>query len=129
MFTLTSTTSPDWREAIRQLQAPLEEKLRRVADEVGREVIQRLKDLSAGDRGWQNRTGALEESYGYETKTIPGGAVLILKVDAPHAIFLEARDGLFVLNGVADRGGPLERALVEAAQAIEPDWIVTYRRG
>lgn len=127
MFTVAALGDPDWKAAVKALQVPLAAKLALVAHEVGREVVARLKSLSAETRGWQKRTGALEESYGYEVAEIENGAVLTLKVDAPHAIPLEARDGLFVLNGVADPGGPLDKAIVAAVREIVPDWQVVLR--
>lgn len=74
--------------------------------------------------GWADKTGRLARSYGYEVaRTANGVALTILNTDA-KATLVEARDGYFVVSGVTEAGGPVDRALREAVAELAPGWEV-----
>lgn len=74
---------------------------------------------------WSDRTGQLAAGYDAAVEKIPGGARLTLSNFAEYAVYLEARNGYFVLSGVTDPGGPVEEQLRRAVAAIAPGWTVT----
>lgn len=121
MFTVQSTSSPDWRKAVAELGASTEMKAQLILESVGAEVVAYLKSRTEQERHWIVRFGELEQSYGYEVKPFRGGAMLILRAEAEHAIYLEARDGFFVLHGVTDGGGPVEQAIRDVISVIAPE--------
>jgi hypothetical protein len=123
MFTLTAS-QPDWQKAVQEIALTTEAKARFILESVGPDVVAQLEALTEQKRGWISRSGELAGSYAFEVKPFRGGAMLILRVDADHAIYLEARDGFFVLNGVMDRGGPVETALREVCARIAPEFTV-----
>src|SRR5690625_1740566 len=72
--------------------------------------------------GWADRTGRLARSYGYEVNRVGDGiAITILNTDQ-KASLVEARDGYFVVSGVTEAGGPVDRALREAIAELAPGW-------
>ena len=135
----SSVRQPDWQKAIQALAVEAEEKVRLVIEAVAIETIAYLKshteELRPPARGglsarfahpghWADVTGILANSYGWEISRIPGGWRLTLVNTAEYAIHLEARDGFFVLSGVADPGGPVEEALGEVVGQIAPEMRV-----
>jgi len=123
MLTLT-VGKPEWQKAVAAIALTTEAKARLIVESVGKETVAYLKSRTEQDRGWVNRSGELARSYRYSVAEVLGGAALTLYADADHAIYLEARDGLFVLNGITDRGGPIEQALREVCAAIAPEFTV-----
>jgi hypothetical protein len=74
--------------------------------------------------GWADKSGRLARSYDYEVaRTGDGVALTILNTDA-KATLVEARDGYFVVSGVTEAGGPVDRALREAIAELAPGWEV-----
>lgn len=69
---------------------------------------------------WADVTSQLALSYEGEVQRIPGGARLILRNGAEYAAALEARDGFFVLSGVAEAGGPIDQALAVVVPRVAP---------
>lgn len=74
--------------------------------------------------GWGDKTFNLRDSYFWEVQREPGHWVLLVGNTAPHAHLIEAIDGMFVVRGITEPGGPVEAALRQAVQEIAPDWVV-----
>ncbi len=74
--------------------------------------------------GWADVTGDLARAYSYDVSTNSDGVVLTLRNTMEYAIYLEARDGYFVLSGVTEAGGPVVRALRDVVHEIAPGWEV-----
>lgn len=55
------------------------------------------------------------------TKDLKGPYTLMMINDMEYAAYLEAREGYFVLSGVTNPGGPLEKALRRVVRQI-PGW-------
>lgn len=139
MFT-SAFSDVDFRESFAALTIPVEKKIEFVLREVGIETIAYLRKLtgelrppwpSAGGPNrpahpghWADRTGNLANAYGWEVSPLPDGFVLALYNTMEYAVYLEAHDGFFVLSGVTERGGPVEKAVREAIATIAPEWTV-----
>jgi hypothetical protein len=41
-----------------------------------------------------------------------------------YAIYLEAHDGYFVLSGIMDPGGPVEKEIRRLVGMVAPEWTV-----
>jgi hypothetical protein len=134
-----SARKPDWQKAIADLRIDVEAKAGLVIQAVAVDTIAYLKshteerrppvrmggpDRMAHPGHWADVMGILANSYGWEVVKIPGGWRLVLSNTAAHAIYLEQRDGFFVLAGVAEPGGPVEGALVEVVGRIAPEMRV-----
>jgi hypothetical protein len=74
--------------------------------------------------GWADRSGRLSDGYGYRIVITPAGPGLELYNDAAHAHLVEAMDGFFVLTGVTESGGPVDRALRLAIREVAPHWKI-----
>ena len=139
MLTL-SVRKPDVQKALQELVATTEQKIKLVMEAVAVETIAYLKSFQADRKpphktvppppgpyhpgGWRDITSQLVNSYGWEINPIDGGVRLVLKNDAEYAVYLEHRDGFFVLSGVTDPGGPVEQALIEVCAQIAPEFQV-----
>lgn len=62
-------------------------------------------------------------------KIIARDVTLWLRNTMDYAAALEAKDGYFVLSGVAEQGGPLDAALRKAARALGPLSTITLGGG
>lgn len=92
-----------------------------VMEAVGQAMLQWLETRGPETRGWTARSASgLAESYSYKVRKIPGGARLMLRNSKFYGMILEQRDGLFVLTGVTDPGGPVEQKLAEVVAKIAP---------
>jgi hypothetical protein len=115
------------------------QKVRNVAEMVGHETIAFLRSktgetqppLRAGQPsrrahpgGWADVSGNLALAYEFEILEEPDGWLVHFRNGMEYAAILEARDGYFVLRGVTDPGGPVDRALRIAIARIAPDWTV-----
>lgn len=122
---------------IAALHVDTTEKIRLVLEAIGVETIAYLRSLTAElrppvHRGGPNRhahpghwadvTGNLANAYGYAVHVVADGAVLVLRNTMEYAAALEAKEGYFVLKGVTERDGPIDRALRHALKTIAPDW-------
>lgn len=126
----------DMSEMRQRLEARAKEgdkKLGQVLDEVGALTVAFLRSYTAEKNragrpkhpgGWADRTFKLRDSYFWEVQREPGHWVLLIGNTAPHAHLVEA-DGMFVVRGIAEPGGPVETALRQAVQELAPDWVVT----
>ncbi len=121
------------------LEMDVNEKIRNLLESVGSEVIAYLRSLTGETRpparsggvdrkahpgGWADVTGMLANSYGFEVLQQNGGWVLRLFNTAEYAAELEAREGFFVLSGVAEAGGPVEQAIRRVIPIVAPGWTV-----
>jgi hypothetical protein len=123
MFAL-KVRQPDWQKAMRGLDKATEDQALRVMEGVGSALLAWFQGLTEEERGWATITGELARGYAFEVTKILDGARLTLRNDVEHAVYLEARDGFFILTGVADPGGPLEEKLVEVCAKIAPEFRV-----
>lgn len=117
---------PDWQKVIQGAVAPLvDDRIRIVFEAVGAEMFAWLKSLSKEERGWASITGHLADSYQPpKVEKIKDGWRLTLANTAYYSVFLEARDGMMVLSGVTDPGGPFEQKLREVCAEIAPEFII-----
>lgn len=74
--------------------------------------------------GWADRTGTLADSYDYQVDRDTGVWRLVFFNTARHAHLIEARDGLFVVRGTADPGGPIQQAFQQAVREMAPEWEI-----
>lgn len=90
-----------------------------------RRKARRAKGRALHPGGWADVTNTLRDSYSYSVERVAGrGWRLSIKNDAKHAATMELRDGYFVVSGVAERGGPLQRTLREVVKELVPQWEV-----
>ncbi len=125
MLNLT-VRQPDWAKVIQASVAPaVDDKIRLVFEAVGTAMFDWLNSLSKEERGWASITGHLADSYQPpKVEKIKDGWRLTLANTAFYSVFLEARDGKFVLSGVTDPGGPFEQKLREVCAEVAPEFIV-----
>lgn len=66
---------------------------------------------------WADVRGTLANSYGFDTyKSRKGtGATLFLYNTAEYAVYLDVKEGFFVLRGVDEQGGPVEEIVRRVA--------------
>ncbi len=111
----------------------------RILETVGAETVAYLRSLTEEMRPparkngperpahpghWADRTGQLALSYAFDVVPTANGARLTLSNSAEYAVYLERRNGFYILSGVTDPGGPVETQLRAAVAAIEPTWEV-----
>lgn len=130
----------DFAPMLKAVQADTDTKIRLLLEAVGVETIALLRSVTnerrppvrrgEGERSahpghWADITGALANAYAFSVERDPqGGWVLILTNSMAYAAYLEARDGFFVLSGVLEPGGPVDRALRAALAQVAPGWTV-----
>jgi hypothetical protein len=135
-----SIRKPDWQAAIKGLAVTQRERARLVLESVNVEIVAWLKSHTdkrrppvryrgawTGERpahpgGWADISTLLVNSYSGKVTEVPNGARLTLANTAEYAVYLEARDGFFVLSGVLEPGGEFERAMIEIIRAVAPGW-------
>lgn len=139
MFTSTFS-NPDFTEALVALAATQERKIEFILRTVGSEVVTYLRTLTnemrppwptpngpgraAHPGHWADRSGNLANAYGFEVTKTLDGFVLALYNTMDYAVYLEARVGFFVLRGITERDGPVERAIREAVASVAPGWTI-----
>lgn len=139
MLTLQAV-EPDVLSAVKKLQLDASRKLELLADMIGADVIAYLRSLTSELRPpapgkhdprqahpghWADVKGQLAGAYGYEVERRSDAEVaLILKNGSEHALWLEIKEGFFVLRGVAERNGPVAQALRKVIAAVAPGWQV-----
>lgn len=74
--------------------------------------------------GWADITGDLARAYAYKVEVATDGATLTLSNSMSYAAALEAKDGYFVLSGVADPGGPVEQEIRRLIGKLAPEWEI-----
>ena len=122
MLQIKPGRKPDWRGVVQSLVPVVKTRILAVLEEVGKEMVDWLKSLPPQERGWIARSPhGLADSYEYEVVETSSGVKLVLRNTKFYAAILEHRDGLFVLTGVTDPGGPVEQKLAEVCARIAPD--------
>jgi phage gpG-like protein len=127
-------------EALQTIEQDASRKIELVLRQTGILTIQYLRSLTNETRPpwrkgegprrahpghWADITGRLANGYAWDVgPSDDGGWALLLSNDTEYAAALEARDGFFVLKGVAEPGGPVERMLRQAASVTAPEWEV-----
>jgi hypothetical protein len=76
--------------------------------------------------GWSDVTGNMVNAFAFEIQDGPEQLALIFTNSMEYAAMVEARDGLFVLKGITDKGGPVDKALRRAIDAIAPGMELRY---
>jgi hypothetical protein len=124
--------------AIDQIELP--PNLPAALNEIGKRVMQHLQSYTNERRPpvkrgglpreahpghWADVTRDLVSKYGWTVAE----NTLVLFNESDHAVYLEERDGFFVLRGILEPGGVFERILVEVIQEFYPDWIVEVTYG
>jgi hypothetical protein len=71
---------------------------------------------------WADRSETLRDAYRYTVEIAPPKLNMINDDPGGYGALLEKRVGFFVLSGVTDPGGPLEKALQRAMGVVAPDW-------
>jgi hypothetical protein len=142
MFALAETELTGLEELVRRLEGDARVKLRRVAEFIGERTVEYLKSYTSeirppttpgGPTGpahpghWKDITKQLVEGYGSRVTEDVDGLTLEVFNRSDHAIFVEMRQGYFVLHSVMDPGGPVEQALRKAVAQIAPEWTVFTR--
>jgi len=123
------------RKVVEDAAKQWDPKIELVLNRVGSRVVDILRSYT-GERnkrgrekhpgGWGDKTFKLRDSFFYEVQhERPGLWLLIIGNTAPHAHLVEAVDGIFVVRGVAEPGGPVDQALRQAVSEIAPEWVVT----
>lgn len=72
--------------------------------------------------GWADITGDLMRKYKFRIELDGDAWRLLIINSSEHAVYVEARDGLFVVQGVTDPGGPVHKALQHAINKLAPGW-------
>lgn len=128
---------PDFGPALAALKVSTKEKSRLLLQAIGIEVIAYLRSLTAELRSpasgrsnmrqahpghWADITGQLAGSYSWQVVDMGLGVALVLRNTAEYAIWLELREGFFVLRGVTEPGGPVQQAIDKVLPQIAPGW-------
>lgn len=128
-------------EAVEELEKTTLDKMRPLITAVGFETVAFLRSLTQEMRPplrkgenprpahpghWADRTGHLARSYRSEREDGRDSITLVLQNDAGYAEELENRDGYWVLKGVAERDGPVMKALIMLVERIAPSWEIVY---
>lgn len=126
-------------ETIKGIEASTRDKVRLLLIEVGDLTVRYLQSYLTTSGGppdykspprpphpghWRDISTTLRDSYYSRVQMRGGWPVLEIGNTAPYAAALEARIGYFVLTGVTDPGGPVERAMRQAVRVVAPDWII-----
>lgn len=74
--------------------------------------------------GWADVSGDLMRKYKYRVENDGDAWRLSIINNSDHAVYVEAMDGFFVVNGVLDQGGPVHKALIKAMAKITPGWYL-----
>jgi hypothetical protein len=134
-----STDNPDLGPMLLELEQDTRTRIIMVLEAIGLETIAYLRSktkemrppVRAGRKPrpahpghWADVTGQLVNSYSYRVENLPHGVSLVFENSAEYAAALEAKEGYFVLSGVADPGGPVDQALRRIVPIIAPDWTI-----
>lgn len=121
---------PNWRAAVANIEVKTKANAVVLAQMVGIEVTNYLRSLTAKTRpparagegnrfahpgGWADVRGTLANAYEWSVTPTATGARLRLSNSMSYAIFLELKDGYYVLSGVGEEGGPVDAAIRKIA--------------
>lgn len=107
--------------------------VRQVLERVGALTVEFLQSFTGETKGrgrrmhpgrWADRSGNLSRGYGFQVLEDADSFILRIQNTAKHAHLIEARDGLFVVRGAAEPGGPVQEALRRAVRELGLDWEV-----
>lgn len=79
--------------------------------------------------GWGDISHDLVDGYYARTEKVDAGWQLTLGNKSGHAGYVEAKDGYFVISGVMDPGGPVDKAIRKAFRRLNPSWKITNTPG
>lgn len=122
------------RHTLERARQEKDRRMREIIERVGERTVEYLRsythELRPGRRpahpgGWADITGRLAASYGFEVRRAGPRWELAILNTAPYAPRLEARDAFFVVRGVGEKGGPVDRALRKAIREVAPEWEYT----
>jgi len=140
-----STDDREWSAAIEGMAVDTVQKLVLICEAIGAETIAYLRShtnemrpparipytkVKTGIRRahpghWADRTGQLAASFDYDvSRPEPGVVLLTMRNVAEYAVYLEAHEGYWVLRGVTEPGGPVDKALRRAVERHAPGWEV-----
>lgn len=141
----SSVEDAEWRAQVRALLAEHTSRAVEIAahvlDAIGFQTIAHLRSLTdvlrppaktgepwrrAHPGGWADVTSMLAASYTHRVERTTDGVRLVLANTAGYAIYLEARDGYWVLSGAIERGGYVDRVLRSVIADVAPNWDVEY---
>lgn len=74
--------------------------------------------------GWSDVTYDLRDRYYARVEWAGDGWQLIIGNRSAHAVYVEARDGLFVVEGVLGPRGPVSQSIAKALKALGLDWKI-----
>lgn len=74
--------------------------------------------------GWADISEDLKKKYFTDVQFVEGAWRLTIGNKSDHAVFVEARDGFFVVHGVLEPGGPVARSILRAIKALGLNWKV-----
>lgn len=124
---------PNYRDVVLPIVFQTKTRAVYAANVIGAEVVAFLRSLTdemrpparagEGERqahpgGWADVRGTLANSYDFQVEETEFGARLILLNTAEYAVYLELRDGYYVLSGVDEPGGPLDTILRARAEML-----------
>lgn len=128
-----SFSEPNISEGLNEIEEDALERGRLLLEMAGAETVAYLRSLTdrmqppvrkaegprpAHPGNWADITGDLARGYGYTVDKGVDHVDLTLWNREDYAAALEAKDGYYVLSGVAEPGGPLDAAIREAAPRI-----------
>lgn len=127
-------------ETIRQIEVDTGAKVLLLLDEIGQLTVEYLQSITSERRPpvypdqsfryahpghWADRSGDLAAAYRYEVDGQRFRLTIINDDPGGYGAILEARVGFFVVTGVTNAGGPVEKAMQRAIQIVAPDWSFT----
>jgi len=144
--------SPDLRQFIKNIEQSTDQTVQDILEFVRVDMLRYLKDYTdvmrppdfrvsyyGGDPkaprpahpgGWANISKELMKGYKAEvTRNAVGNHVLTIRNDSPAAVFVEAKEGFFVVTGIMEPGGPVDWSLRRAIKRLAPGWKVTAPGG
>ena len=122
---------PALRETLQEIAKDDWELVEEILERVGTRTVELLQSYTGEKKrdgrrmhpgGWADKTFNLMRGYRYEVMEQGSDWVLVIGNTARHAHLIEMRDGLFVVAGVTDPGGPVEEALQQAIRELAPGW-------
>lgn len=121
------------------LEGEVEDKVLLMLDEIGQLTVEYLQSTTTERRPpaypdqsfryahpghWADISGVLAGAYRYEVTEAEFRLALINDDPGGYGAILERRNGFWVLTGVTDPGGPVEKAMRQAIGTIAPDWTI-----
>lgn len=86
-------------------------------------------DRPAHPGAWSDVSKELMEGYYVQVKKNDVDWELVIGNRSSHAVYVEAKDGYFVVTGIMDPGGPVDRAIRRAFKLMGATWKIQNRPG